>query len=369
MAIETSQHTYHEQGITLPITTEYRQIAEKFAQQCPFAEKAAQIRLNTLAVCAVNAYLRLMGIATQVEESDSWNPMMQMMANVADLKVPNVGVFSCRAMAQPSKGIAATDPTCHIPPEDWHNRAGYIAVVIDESAHQSTLLGFTPTLNAADIETEQVHLDQFAPIETLIDRIHSLQSNPAANQMAAMESSAMESAMESAKTAVTQLGQWAKGAIDSTWQAVEVLINSSEMNVAFRSREWGSQGSSNVMNISRAKLVDLGLQLDNSLQVALVIHLAKVSPPDVSQEVFRDSPGRLRHRSDIILQVRPLGNASYLPEGVCLSIFDENDQLFRNATSRSIDNYIQIQITGESGETFGIEISKGDSTFKEKFAI
>jgi hypothetical protein len=357
MATDISHYTHHEQGITLPITTEYRQIAEKFAQQCPLAEKAAQIRLNTLAVCAVNAYLKLMGIATQIEESDSWNPMMQMMTNVADLKVPNVGVFSCRAMG-------LTDHTCHIPPEDWHNRAGYIAVVIDEAAHQSTLLGFTPTLNTADLETEQVSLNRFAPIETLIDQIHSLQLNPAITQLAAIDSTTT-----SATTIVTQLGQWAQGAIDSTWQAFDGLINSSAMTVAFRSHDWGSQESSHVMNISRAKVVDLGLQLDNSLQVALVIHLAKVSSQEVSQEVFRDSPGRLRHRSDIILQVRPLGNASYLPEGVCLSIFDENDQLFRNATSRSIDNYIQIQITGESGETFSIEISKGDSTFKEKFAI
>lgn len=44
MTIANASLIDHEKGITLPITTEFRQIAEKFAQQCPFPEKAPQIR-------------------------------------------------------------------------------------------------------------------------------------------------------------------------------------------------------------------------------------------------------------------------------------------------------------------------------------
>jgi hypothetical protein len=375
MITQSSQHTQRHKGITLPITTEFRQIAEKFAQQCLFAEKATQIRLNTLAVCAVNAYLQLMDVVTQVEESDSWNPMLQMMADVADLKVPNVGAFSCRA-------IAANDDTCYIPPEDWHNRAGYIAVVIDEAAAQATLLGFMPAVDvmgdAVNIETEQVSLDRFAAIETLIEQVHGLQASAEASRAMTPEFA------EVAKSTVTQLGLWTKGLVESGWQAIDALVNPTEMTVAFRTNDTAhdidSRGmihgelderglnSSMVTNLSRAKLVDLGLQLDNSLQVALVIHLAKVSR-EFSQEKLYDSFGKPCDRSDIILQVRPLGSSPYLPEGVCLSIFDENDHLFRNATSRSIDNYIQLQITGESGETFSVQISKGEATFREHFAI
>ncbi len=370
MIIESSHHTQPYKGITLPITTEFKQIARKFAQQCPFSEKAAQIRLNTLAVCAVNAYLQLMGVATQLEESDSWNPLMQMMADVADLKVPAVGVFSCRPVAE-------GESTCYIPPEDWHNRAGYIAVMVDEAATQATLLGFMPSNDTVNIETEQVSLDRFAAIETLIDQVHSLRASSVASGVPTLNST-----LESARAGITQLGLWTKGVtkgvIESGWQALDALINPAEMTVAFRTHETDIQGtttqgfandgsandelnSSVVTNLSRAKLVDLGLQLDNTLQVALVIHLAKVSH-ELSDEKICD-------RSDIILQVRPLGNSPYLPEGVCLSIFDENDQLFRNATSRSIDNYIQIQITGESGETFSVQISKGEATFREQFVI
>lgn len=90
---------FHQMGITLPITTEHLRIAERFEQLCPFHEKSHQIRHNTLAVCAVNAYLQLMEIPTDLASSDSWKPMMQMMGNVADLKLPGLGALSCRTVS------------------------------------------------------------------------------------------------------------------------------------------------------------------------------------------------------------------------------------------------------------------------------
>ena len=328
MVIENSRHIIHEQGITLPLATEYRQIAQQFAQRCPFPEKALQIRQNTLAVCAVHAYLQLMDIPTCVEEGDSWNPLMQMMADVADLRVPGVGVFSCRA-------IAPDATTCYVPPEDWHSRAGYIAVAIDEAAHQATLLGFTPTVD----DTEQVPLSNFAPLETLIDRVHTLQTST-------LQTSTLQA---SAPTAITYLNQWVQDTVAAGWQAAAALISPPELNLAFRA----SERISGATDISHAKLIDLGLQLGNSLQVALVVHLAPAS----------------ENRSDITIQVRPLGDSACLPEGISLLVLDENDTLFRSATSRAIDNYIQIQIMGRSGETFSIQISKGEATFTERFII
>lgn len=324
MAIENTQRIHFSDGITLPLTTEFKQIAQKFAQQCPLSEKAVQIRQNTLAVCAVNAYLQLLDIDTNLSASDSWNPMMQMLANVADLKIPEVGTLSCRPLAPQAS-------TCYVPPEDWQDRAGYVAVVVNEPENQATLIGFTPTVE----ETEQVALDKFAPIEMLIEQVHSLR--------AAALSSSQEDPQD-----MTQLGQWLKGTVASSWQRVNELISPSELNFAFR-----SSSAATATNISRAQLIDLGIQLGESLQVALIVHLGQVS----------------EDRNEVTLQVHPLGDSNYLPEGISLAVLDENHNLFRNAVSRTIDNYIQIQMAGEPGEHFSVQISKGETTFTERFAL
>jgi hypothetical protein len=326
MTVQSFSHT----GISLPITTDFQQIAQRFSQQCPFDEKAQQIRQNTLAVCAVNAYLEMMEIPTQLEESDSWNAMMRMMADVADLKVPGVGSISCRA-------LLPLDNTCYIPPEEWDNRAGHVAVRLDEAASQATLLGFSATIGES-AQSEQVALDRFLPIETLIDRVHSLQASAIAS---------------GAQRLITRLGDWMEGAIATTWQSVESLVNPVNMSFAFRSTT-ELIGSRSVTDVSRAKLVDLGLQLGESVRVALVIHLTQT----------------IDNRTDVILQIRPLGDSPYLSEGLGLTVLDENGDAFMNATSRAIDNYIQLRLSGQTGEAFGVSVSiAGESAFEEQFVI
>jgi len=311
-------------------------MAQRFSQQCPFDDKAEQIRQNTLAVCAVNAYFQLMDIPTALAESDSWNAMMQMMANVADIKVPNVGTFSCR--------VVMPDATvCHIPPEDWHDRAGYVAVAVDQASQQATLIGFM----AQSPTQALVSLERFEPMEALLDRVQALQS-------AAVEVRQSAEVGDRVRTALTQLSDWVDGVIANSWQAVDALINPTQMNFAFR----GASAATPANDISRAKLVDLGIQLGNGqpeqlVQVALVMHLTH------SDE----------QRSDIILQVRPLGESPYLTEGVTLTVLDEADNVFMNATSRAIDNYIQLQLSGQSGEQFSVQITLGDHTFREQFVI
>lgn len=335
MTIQTPQLIHHPEGLTLPLTTEFQQIAQTFARRCPLSEKATQIRHNTLAVCAVNAYLQLLDVKTDIGDSDSWNPMMQMMSNVADLKVSGVGTLSCRA-------LLPQDNTCYVPPEDWYDRAGYVAVVIDEPRNQATLLGFAPTVG----EEEQVALERFGPLEMLIDHVHSLQ---ASNLETKREDSALQEN-------VTQLGQWMQGTVAATWQALDALINPDELSFAFRSAFRTERAATSTTNISRAQMIDLGIQLGASFQVALIIHLGQIS-------AVSDS------RSEITVQVHPLGETAYLAEGISLAVLDENQDVFRRAVSREIDNYIQIQIAGESGETFSVQISRGEATFVERFVI
>lgn len=340
MVTQSSHHT----GIPLPLTTEFREIAQRFAGQCPFDDKAQNIRRNILAVCAVNAYLQLMDIPTRIEESDSWNPAMQMMADTADLKVPGVGTLSCRA-------LTPQDNTCYVPPEEWHDRAGYVAVVIDEAAHQATLVGFMPS-----VTQEIVPLERFLPLEALIDKVHGLQTA----EIASTATSAA-AAISQARSAVTQLRQWAEGMMAASWQAADAFINPAGMNFAFRTAELANR--SDVTDISRAKLIDLGLQLGQTLQIALVVHLVQAAETSSADAISASA------RTDIVLQVRPIGESPYLPEGLILSVLDEQNNSFMTATSRAIDNYIQLRLSGQSGETFGVHIVAEENSFTEWFVI
>jgi len=339
MVIETSHHTEHPGAITLPITSEHEQMAQRFVAQCPLPEKAQQIEHNTLAVCAVNTYLQMMGIDTDIAASDSWNPMMQMMADTADLKLPTAGSLSCRAMTP-------EDDACYVPPEDWSDRAGYIAVVIDKAEHQATLLGFAQTVG----EEERIAIARFSPIETLLDHLYTLKTE---TQTTPITPLAIASITDSLQTTLTRMSQWAQGTLDNGWQAVDELLNPPQAGFAFRSTSTANSAT-NTPSIRQAKAI----QLEDSssaqpLQVALIIQLSQVSAD----------------ATDIIMQVHPLGRENHLPEGIALSIFDDNNTPVRSATSRAIDNYIQLQVVGEPGELFSIQIRKNNATFEEQFEI
>ena len=322
---------FHHSGVTLPITSEFRHIADAFAAQCSTQPKADQIRRNTLAVCAVNFYLQLMEIPTQVEKSDSWQPMMQMVADVADLQVPGIGALSCRA-------VLPGEETCYVPPEDWRDRAGYIAVVLDEQTEQATLIGFTETVG----EQTQVALSQFAPIEALIDKVHGL------SPVAATDS------------AVTRLSQWVGEQIDELaetgWQAVDRLLNPAAVRFAFRTV---GVIEPSAVDVSRAKRVNLGIQFGESVRVALVMQLTQVAAS--GEEVIP--------QTHIVVQVRPLEESAYLPEGLLLSALDDEAVVVAAATSRVIDDYIQLSLSGEAGERFGVRLALGEASFEEWFVI
>jgi len=353
-------------GITLPITREFQQMAQRFAQMCPFAEKAEQIRHNTLAVCAVNAYLQLMEIPTAIAQADSWNPMMQMLSNVADLPLPGVGVLSCR--------VADTEAdVCMIPPEAWTERIGYVAVAIDEAAHEATLIGFTPSAR----ESEQLALAQFLPIEALVDQVHALQSTSTTDS---------PDAIASGQSTFTQIGQWIEGAIDTIsdgWQTVESLVNPAELSFAFRTADLAEPAMAT--DASRAKLVNLGLQLDEAVRVTLVIHITEqpftdqllpeqpsdaIAPNAETSATTEPAPNRGNSdRSNIVLQVRPLGDSPYLEENLTMTVLDEQAVPFMSVTSREIDNYIQLRLSGQVGEHFGVTLSMGETVFEEWFVI
>ena len=340
----------HHLGLSLPITSAFRRVADAFATQCSVREKADRIRRNTLAVCVVDAYLQMMDIPTDIGSGDSWQPMMQILADVADLYLPGAGAISCRA-------VLADDETCYIPPEEWADRLGYVAVVLDEQHNMATLVGF---VESADEQT-QVPLSSFAPIESLIDWVQALQASAQsiAETEAAVKPETTINPETAVKTAATRLGRWVESQLGDLagagWLAIDQLLNPAELGFAFRAV---GVIEPPIVDISRAKLLNLGIQFGQAVRVALVIRLARSA---AGEEAVA--------QTHITLQVRPIAAADYLPEGLLLAVLDDEGNAIASATSRAIDNYIQLQISGESEEQFGVQVMLDGACFEERFII
>lgn len=321
-----------EVAISLPITQRALAIARQFASQQPTGEKAEKVRLNTLAVLVMNDYLQLLGIETDLALSDSWNPVMRLCADVADLEIVNIGRLECRPV-----GIYQTQFS--VPLEVWESRIGYVVVQLNEEIGQANLLGFTPT-----IAQEEVKVSQLQPLENLIDHLHNLKAETA-------------SSSGERRSPRINLGQWLNGIWEIGWQAVETLLDSTELSPAmsFRSHDnidiLEAEFSTQKDVICQGKSIDFGMQLAGCSVILLV-------------EIGRASDERM----EIGLQVHPK-NLPYLPAELKLMVLDEAENVFLEATSRSADNYIQLQFSGTSGERFSVKVAFGDASIVEEFEI
>ncbi|MBD2346580.1 DUF1822 family protein [Anabaena subtropica] len=311
-------------AITLPISQAARTTAQQFANQQPNSQKAEQVKLNTLAVSVVNDYLQMMEVPTNLTASDSWNPIMQLCADVADLEVSSVGRLECRP-------LKLHEQVCSVPPETWEERVGYVIVEVDETYTEAKLLGFVKK-----VATETLPLNQLQPIEALIDRLEQLKTSPV--------------------DALANLSQWFVGQFETGWQTVDALWNSLEARpaYAFRSPVTSPDTSFNQQETvtRRAKLIDLGIKIVDQ-PVMLIVEIA----PEANGQ------------TSIRLQLHSTGNQIYLPTGVQLKVLDTSKAVFLEAQARSADNYLQLQFRGELQEEFSVQVAFDDMSITENFVI
>ena len=152
----------------VPLTSNALKLAKSFQEQYESPAKARQVYLNTLAVYAVDTYCQCLGIETDLEASDSLNPAMQPLMDVADLEIAGIGKLECRP-------VLPADENCYIPADTWENRIGYMAVEIDESSREATLFGFYAPINPLEM-MEQLSCESFQPLEAFLDHLHRLET-------------------------------------------------------------------------------------------------------------------------------------------------------------------------------------------------
>lgn len=327
-----STHELDDFSLALPITQVARRTAQQFASEQPTHQKAEQVRLNTLAVYAVNDYLQMMGFETDLSVGDSWNPVVRLCADVADLEVTGVGRLECRV-------IKPFESTCYIPPEVWSDRISYVVVQIDESSLEATVLGFTQS-----VEQEELPITQLQPIDDLVDCLNQPMSSVITPSTAVVQKSTVN------------LSQWLTNVFEAGWQTVETLLTPSEPDLAFSFRSADSvlliDDEPQDVSIRRAKLIDLGMQLAG-YSVALIVEMSLQS----------------EQKRNVLLQVHPTGNQLYLPPLLELTVLDEAGLVFLDAQARSADNYIQLEFSGLPGEPFSVRVALGDASITEDFVL
>ena len=302
-----TQSTY-QFALPLPITQATRQMAQEFANQHADANKANQVRLNTLAVLVMHDYLQLMDIPTNLTASDSWNPVLRLCADVADLQVAGVGRLECRP-------VLPNQTLCPVPPETWTDRIGYVVVELDEAAESAQLLGFVPKAT-----TEELPLSQLRSPEDLLDHLAELRHPQ--------------------PSLVANLSQWIQGAIDEGWQTLEELLNPAQLSpaIAFRGR-LGTQTPS--------KRIDL-----NGVSAVLAV----------------DARPLADESTDICLQLHPPIDG-FLPIGTRFSVLNEVGEVELETTATGTEDFLEWQVGCTSGDRFSVQVSLNEVHITQDFVI
>ncbi|MGL5060676.1 MAG: DUF1822 family protein [Microcoleus sp.] len=291
----------------VPLSFEAHEIAEQCGKQSN-RKNSKQVYLNTLAVYALDYYLRCMGFETDWPVSDSRNPLMLKFMDVADLDVKQVGKIECRPVLSDAE-------ICHIPYDAWGDRIGYVAVHLDESLKQATLLGFTK------IAAKEVAVNEMSSIEDLLTYMNRIQQLKPVN-----------------------LTNWFEDVFGAGWQVINELLNSEQLQINFR--------NNNTVSIERGQKIDLGMQLAET-SVALVVTL----PAEANSEV------------DIRVQVYPMGNQTYLPPGLKMILVDELEEVLLESESRESDNFLKFEFSSELRELFSITVALGEASVMQSFLV
>jgi len=240
--------------------------------------------------------------------------------DVADLEIRNLGKLECRPVLSGTESV-------RIPQEVWSDRIGYVAVQIDESLGEATLLGFVET-----VSVKEIPISHLRSLKHLFTHLYCLM-HPEPVKLRA------------------NLSLWLQNIFEPEWRSLEEFVVTSRRYLAFRN---GSQ--LNTASVRRAKLINLEMQLENRLLTLVVI---------VTKE-----PSQIENF--IRVQVHPGGGNIYLPPNLRLVLLSESGESLDETVSRSwgLDNYIQLaQIEGFPGECFNIQVAFGEASVTESFVI
>ncbi|MEG4319376.1 MULTISPECIES: DUF1822 family protein [unclassified Microcoleus] len=320
-----------QSSIPLPITTAALRLAENFSNIVGLItpEKQEQVYFNTLAVCAVKDYMEMMDIPTDLNASDSWNPAMRLYTDAADLKLTQFGYLECRPVK--------SGKFCDIPLEIPDDRIGLVAVEIDITRQEATLLGFMESASAGELAIEKLQ-----SVEKLLLHLDCL---------------------ERGKKAV-QLSQWLHNIFEVGWQSVAEILVRAEPSLAFRygsavvraktiylTPDTSEPPSTTLNYFHRQPNLDRGVT-EPVESVALLVAIAPTTDTEINIKV----------------QVHPIAGADSLPLNLTLKLIDGEGTTVMEACAVKKDNgCMTLEFAADRGECFSVVVKLKEICIAENF--
>lgn len=296
---------------TVALSHEAHEIAKQSIRGINSRVKAKQVYANTLAVYAANHYFQCLGFNPDWQHSNSRNPFLIQLTNVADLEIKDVGKIECI----PVLADAATDrpgqiSEFQIPPESENERVGYMPVQINGDLTEATILGFSTQKSGG------IKLNELRDLEYAIKYLTDLE-----------------------QPAIARLRGWLEGLVDSAWEPLDRVLNQNQLRLRYRGA------------INRCQPIDLETPT-GTIASALVIDVKSTESAE---------------KLDVLIQVYPTKHHE-LPDGIKLTISDSTETTM-TAISKSGDNWIQLNFTAIFDEEFTVKVGLGDAEIIRKFVV
>lgn len=328
--------------IKIPLSVTAHSYAEQFSRYQSNSQKAKQVYLNTLAVYAVNNYLNYLGWETNLKTSDSWNPLLQSLMNLADLDLINYGKVESRFVLRDRDWV-------EIPAEVSSDRIGYIISQFDESLREATLLGFV-----TEVKGNRLALNQLQAIDCLPYYLSQLKQ---VNHSEKPSSSTILPKHQPAKPQPIKLGKWLEGTLENGWQPLEELLIPTKV-IAFRSLEQLQHQKEHLLSgVSRFKILELNPSVDNNdglqkISLALILNISPLSNGE----------------KDISVKIYPVNHHTYLPQGLEFLVLNEQEIPMMQIQAYQAET-IEFRFSGEEGKFFSIKAYLHNCDRVETFVI
>lgn len=134
--------------------------AKKFAAEQHDANKANQVFINTLVVCAVREYLKWLKISLDLHESsEAWDPILRYYLNSSSLLIPGLGSLVCVS-------YLPGEHTSKLPSEPMQKTIGYVGVQLSKNLDYANIIGFKETAS------DTLEVKDLGSIEDLILKLN-----------------------------------------------------------------------------------------------------------------------------------------------------------------------------------------------------